>query len=66
VQDARTEGAQGLITTEKDWVRLRDLPPSPMPLWVLPVRLALESGQDTWSRLLAGVLSASPLGRSCS
>jgi tetraacyldisaccharide 4'-kinase len=66
VRDARTAGAQGLITTEKDWVRLRDLPPSPMPLWVLPVRLVLDSGQDIWSRLLAGVLAASPLGRPCS
>jgi tetraacyldisaccharide 4'-kinase len=66
VQDARTAGAEGLITTQKDWVRLRDLPPSPLPLWVLPVRLALESGQATWSRLLAGVLSAAPLGRPCS
>jgi tetraacyldisaccharide 4'-kinase len=66
VQDARTAGAEGLITTQKDWVRLRDLPPSPLPLWVLPVRLALESGQAIWSRLLAGVLSAAPLGRPCS
>jgi tetraacyldisaccharide 4'-kinase len=66
VQDARTAGAEGLITTEKDWVRLRDLPPSPLPLWVLPVRLVLESGQEHWSRLLAGVLGAAPLGRPCS
>ena len=65
-QDARTAGAQGLITTEKDWVRLRDLPPPPLPLWILPVRLVLESGQDIWHRLLAGVLSPAPLGRPCS
>ncbi len=62
VQDARAAGAEGLITTEKDWVRLRDLPPAPLPLWVLPVRLVLESGQDHWTRLLAGVLSAAPAG----
>jgi tetraacyldisaccharide 4'-kinase len=65
-QDARGAGAEGLITTEKDWVRLRDLPPSPLPLWVLSVRLVLESGQEHWSRLLAGALSAAPLGRPCS
>ena len=65
-QDARTAGAQGLITTEKDWVRLRDLPPPPLPLWVLPVRLVLDSGHDVWSRLLAGVLGRAPLGRPCS
>ena len=65
VQDARAAGAEGLITTEKDWVRLRDLPPCPLPLWVLPVRLVLESGPEHWSRLLASVLSAAPLGRPC-
>ena len=66
VQDARTAGAEGLITTEKDWVRLRDLPAPPLPLWVLPVRLVLEAGQDVWARLLAGALSSAPLGRPCS
>ena len=66
VQDARAAGAEGLITTEKDWVRLRDQPPSPLPLWVLPVRLVLESGQDHWSRLLAAMLAAAPLNRPCS
>jgi tetraacyldisaccharide 4'-kinase len=66
VRDARGGGAQGLITTEKDWVRLRDLPAPPLPLWVLPVRLVLASGQDTWQRLLAGVLAPTPLGRPCS
>jgi len=65
-QDARAAGAQGLITTEKDWVRLRDLPPAPLPLWILPVRLVLESGQDIWTRLLAGTLTRTPLGRPCS
>jgi tetraacyldisaccharide 4'-kinase len=64
VRDAQAAGAQGLITTEKDWVRLRDLAPAPLPLWVLPVRLVLESGQETWQRLLAGVLAAAPLGGS--
>jgi tetraacyldisaccharide 4'-kinase len=65
-QDARTAGAQGLITTEKDWVRLRDLPPPPLPLWVLPVRLVLDSGHDVWPRLLSDVLGRAPLGRPCS
>ncbi len=65
-RDARAAGAQGLVTTEKDWVRLRDLPPSSLPLWVLPVRLVLESGQETWQRLLAGVLASAATGRPCS
>lgn len=66
VRDARVTGAQGLVTTEKDWVRLRSLPAPPLPLWVLPVRLALASGHDVWHRLLAGVLGSAPLGRPCS
>jgi len=65
-RDARAAGAQGLVTTEKDWVRVRDLPPPPLPLWVLPVRLVIESGAETWQRLLAAVLAPAALGRPCS
>ena len=45
-------GAQGMITTEKDWVRLRRLPPSSLPLYVLSVRLALVAGQAAWRAAL--------------
>jgi tetraacyldisaccharide 4'-kinase len=65
-RDARAAGAQGLITTEKDWVRVRDLPPAGMPLWVLPIRLVIESGLETWQRLLARVVTPAALGRPCS
>ena len=65
-RDARAAGAQGLITTEKDWVRVRDLPPPRLPLWVLPVRLVIESGLEIWQRRLAGVLAPASLGRPCS
>ena len=37
-------GAEGLITTEKDAVRLRGLPAPRVPLWVLSVRLRLTGG----------------------
>src|SRR5262249_17969370 len=40
-------GAEGLITTEKDSVRLRDLPAPDVPLWVLSVRLRLRSEEHT-------------------
>jgi tetraacyldisaccharide 4'-kinase len=40
--------ADGLITTEKDWVRLRTLPPLKRPLYVLSVRLHLTSGETAW------------------
>jgi len=55
---AAAVGAQGLITTEKDSVRLRSLRPPRLPLWVLPVTLVLESNQDAWMRALSSVWSA--------
>ena len=45
---AADTGAEGLITTEKDWVRLRTLPPPKRPLYVLSVRLHLTSGEAAW------------------
>lgn len=45
---ARQAGADGLVTTEKDWVRLRRLPPPRVPLHVLSVRLELISGREAW------------------
>jgi tetraacyldisaccharide 4'-kinase len=41
-------GVEGLMTTEKDWVRLRKLPLPRRPLYVLSVRLALTSGEPLW------------------
>jgi len=41
-------GADGLVTTEKDWVRLRALPPLKRPLYVLSVQLRLTSGETEW------------------
>jgi tetraacyldisaccharide 4'-kinase len=45
---AADTGAAGLITTEKDWVRLRALPPLRRPIYVLSVRLHLTSGESAW------------------
>jgi tetraacyldisaccharide 4'-kinase len=56
-------GAEGLVTTEKDWMRVRTQPLPPLPLWVLGVRLALESGQEVWARRLASVLAPSGIPR---
>ena len=41
-------GADALVTTEKDWVRLRPLPPLKRPVYVLSVRLLLTSGEPHW------------------
>ena len=45
---AQAASAVGLVTTEKDWARLRRLPPPAMPLYILAVRLALLSGEAEW------------------
>lgn len=45
---AAAAGADALVTTEKDWVRLRPLPPSGRPLFVLTVRLVLRAGEAEW------------------
>ena len=62
-REARAASAQGLVTTEKDWVRVRDLPRPALPLWVLPMRLVIDSGLEAWQRLLAGTLTPAALGR---
>jgi tetraacyldisaccharide 4'-kinase len=50
---ADAASAVGLVTTEKDWVRLRALPPRGVPLYVLAVRLALLSGEADWRAAFA-------------
>ncbi|MBI4637817.1 MAG: tetraacyldisaccharide 4'-kinase [Candidatus Rokubacteria bacterium] len=45
---AATLGAGGLVTTEKDWVRLRRLPPPGRPLYIVGVRLELLDGHAAW------------------
>jgi len=41
-------GAVGLVTTEKDWVRLRRLPLPKRPVYVVSVRLELSAGHAAW------------------
>jgi len=48
--------ADGIVTTEKDWVRLRAFPPGRRPLLVLGVRLTLLDGHAEWRTTLAGAL----------
>jgi tetraacyldisaccharide 4'-kinase len=45
---AAAPGIDGLVTTEKDWVRLRPLRPCRSPLYVVRVRLDLVSGHAHW------------------
>lgn len=46
---ARALGAAALVTTEKDWIRLRRLAVPGLPLYVVTVRLELLGGDTTWS-----------------
>jgi tetraacyldisaccharide 4'-kinase len=41
-------GATGLVTTEKDWVRLRTLSLPERPLYVVSIRLDLVRGHAAW------------------
>lgn len=55
---ARRLGAEGLVTTEKDWVRLRRLPLPARPLFVVSVRLELSSGHELWRERFARLCRA--------
>jgi tetraacyldisaccharide 4'-kinase len=52
---AMLAGAEGLITTEKDAIRLRDFPLPRLPLWILSVRMVLVTGQAAWVNVLRQV-----------
>jgi tetraacyldisaccharide 4'-kinase len=62
-QHAVSVGADGLITTEKDWVRLKSLSPPPGILYVLRVRLALDAGRELLVHALEGLLASTPSRR---
>lgn len=44
-------GAEGLVTTEKDWVRLRGVERTRRPIHVVSVRLELLDGAHEWRRV---------------
>ena len=49
--------ADAFVTTEKDWVRLRGLPPLRRPVYVLSVRLVVTSGEAQWRAAFARVVT---------
>jgi tetraacyldisaccharide 4'-kinase len=51
--------ADGFVTTEKDWVRLRPLPTPKLPVYVLSVRLMLTSGEPHWRAAFERLAQAS-------
>src|SRR6266850_2352366 len=52
---AESAGAQGLVTTEKDWVRIRETGMPTLPLWVLAIRMSVDR-RDILVETLARVL----------
>jgi tetraacyldisaccharide 4'-kinase len=48
-------GAEGLVTTEKDWVRIREGGLPGVPLWVLSIRMSVDR-RDLLVETLARVL----------
>lgn len=56
VQQAATAGAEGLVTTEKDYVRLAAVALQTLPIWVLAVRLEITDGEARWREAFEGVL----------
>jgi len=55
---AARAGADALVTTEKDWARLRRLPPPTRPLLVVSVQLELTAGEDLWRERFARLCRA--------
>lgn len=52
VRESRSCGAEALITTEKDWVKIEQFA-CEMPIWRVAMRLQLEDGDD--QRLMAQI-----------
>ena len=50
---AQVLDAEALVTTEKDWVRLRRLPLPERPLYVVSVQLELLAGDELWRAAFA-------------
>ena len=59
----RETGAEAVLTTEKDWVRLREIPRGDLPFWVLSVRLDMGADSAALSQVLSDTLRRTALGR---
>jgi tetraacyldisaccharide 4'-kinase len=59
----RETGAEAVLTTEKDWVRLREMPLGDVPFWVLSVRLDMGADSVALARVLSETLRRAAVGR---
>jgi tetraacyldisaccharide 4'-kinase len=60
---AREAGAEAVLTTEKDWVRLREMPLGDVPYWVLTVRLDMGADSVALARTLSETVRRVTIGR---
>jgi tetraacyldisaccharide 4'-kinase len=49
---ARRAGCDGIVTTEKDWMRLDGLPLPTVPLWVVQVSARIDANEEAWRHAL--------------
>jgi len=59
----RETGAVAVLTTEKDWMRLRDIPRGDVPFWVLSIRLDMGADSEALARALGETLRRAAAGR---
>lgn len=59
----RETGAEAVLTTEKDWVRLREMPRGDVPFWVLSMRLDMGADSAALAQALADTLRRVAAGR---
>jgi tetraacyldisaccharide 4'-kinase len=52
---ARQLGAAGLVTTEKDAVRLQGLPPCEWPVWIVHIQCRIVDRKAAWDACILGV-----------
>jgi tetraacyldisaccharide 4'-kinase len=55
-QSATSAGAEMLVTTEKDWAKLRDLPGAKLPIYRVELRIGFADGDE--NRLLSQIIAA--------
>src|SRR3990170_1007287 len=60
---ARETGAEAILTTEKDWVRLREMARGDLPFWVLSVRLDMGADRAALVQALTETLRRGAVGR---
>jgi tetraacyldisaccharide 4'-kinase len=59
---ARQLGAEALVTTEKDGVRLRGLRPCPWPVWTVHIQCRIAGRRVAWEAGILGVMGRSAAG----